>query len=140
MKRHHISASILIGAICTASLASASDFASESRQQRGLMRMQRGFAPRQAPSRMAAVPLTRASVATEVDQRTASLFDRAADPATHLVTQESASKSGLGFFVDHFAEIDRDRDGSLKFSEVKGFLDARSPVAKPASGSVQIIE
>jgi hypothetical protein len=65
---------------------------------------------------------------------------RAAEPSTHLVTVALADKAGLGFFVDHFAEIDGNHDGTLEFSEVKGFLNAQSPIARPASKEIQIIE
>lgn len=105
------------------------------------MELQRGFGQRHAPTQVVSTPLTRESVAIVVDKHVESLFDRAADPSTHLVTRASAEKSGLGFLVDHFAAIDRDHDGNLRFNEVKGFLDARSPVtAKPASGTIQIVE
>jgi hypothetical protein len=79
-------------------------------------------------------------VLNAVDEHIHALFDRAADPSTHLVTIASADKAGLGFLVDHFAEIDGDRDGTLEFREVKGFLDAQSPIARPASKEIQLIE
>lgn len=87
------------------------------------------------------VPLSREALNAAVDARIKALFDHAADPATRLVTIGSAEKAGAGYFTGHFDKIDDNRDGSLTFSEVKGFLDAQSPVAKPAAeGSVQIIE
>ncbi|MBB3235513.1 EF-hand domain-containing protein [Phyllobacterium endophyticum] len=86
-------------------------------------------------------PISPRSVRGALDERIRSMFNRAIDPSTGRVTVASADKAGVGYLVGQFDEIDRNKDGSLTFSEVKGFLDAQSPIAKPASeGSVQMIE
>ncbi len=104
-------------------------------------RVLRTTVPTPQRSKQGAVPLSRETVTAAVDARIKALFDRAADPATQLVSIGSAEKAGAGYFTGHFDEIDDNRDGSLTFSEVKDYLDAQSPVTKPAAeGSVQIIE
>jgi hypothetical protein len=90
-----------------------------------------------SPSGKTATPFDAAALKESVDQRMRVLFDRALDPSTHLVTAESARRAGVGIISDQFADIDKDQDGKLKFSEVSGFFDARSPIAKPASPSAQ---
>lgn len=96
---------------------------------------------REGPAKEAPAPISPQSVQDAIDARIRSLFQRAADPSTHLVTAASADKAGVGYFAGQFDEMDRDDDGSLTFGEVKRFLNAQSPVAKPvAEGSVQIIE
>ncbi|QND51622.1 hypothetical protein HB779_06710 [Phyllobacterium sp. 628] len=98
------------------------------------------FSPQNWPKQENSVPITPESVAAAVDQRIRALFDRAADPDTHLVTIASAERAGVGYFVDHFKEIDRDHAGSLDFTKVKAFFDAQSPIARPASTGIQIIK
>ncbi|ATU93024.1 S10 family serine carboxypeptidase-like protein [Phyllobacterium zundukense] len=100
----------------------------------------RGAEPPSKRSKQGAVPLTRESVSAAVDARIRALFDRAADPAIQLVTLSSAEKSGVGYFIGQFADMDRDSDGALSFKEVKGFFDAQSPIAKPESKAQQGIE
>jgi hypothetical protein len=119
----------------------ANDSIALTRPDRGVqMRLLRAYTLREQPLKKQSVPITPGSVLKTVDDRIRVLFDRAADPSTHLVTVTSADKAGLGFFIDHFAEIDSDRDGTLEFGEVKGFLDARSPIARPASKEIKTIE
>jgi hypothetical protein len=89
------------------------------------------------PSGKTAAPLDAAALKSSVDQRMRVLFDRATDPSTHLVTAESARKAGVGIISDQFADIDKNQDGKLKFAEVSGFFDARSPIARPASSDAQ---
>jgi hypothetical protein len=101
----------------------------------------RSTLPRSNGSAKKAKLLSRGAVQAAVDARIRSMFDRAVDPSMGRVTTASAEKAGVGYFTGQFDEIDRNKDGSLTFSEVKGFLDAQSPIAKPASeGSVQMIE
>lgn len=96
---------------------------------------------REGSVKEAPAPISPRSVQNAVDARIRSMFDRAVDPSTGRVTVASADKAGVGYLVGQFHEMDRDDDGSLTFGEVKGFLDAQSPIAKPsAEGSVQIIE
>lgn len=98
------------------------------------------YPPAKSAVERTAMPITPETVLNAVDARIRALFDRAADPSTHLVTIESANRAGVGYFVDNFALIDRDQDGSLRYSEVKGFFDAQSPIKRPASKEIQIIE
>ena len=96
---------------------------------------------RDGPAKKVPAPISPQSVQDAVDARIRSMFDRAVDPSTGRVTMASAGKAGVGYFIGQFHEMDRDDDGSLTFGEVKGFLDAQSPIAKPAAeGSVQVIE
>ncbi|RCW87263.1 hypothetical protein [Phyllobacterium bourgognense] len=91
-------------------------------------------------------PITPEAVRDAVDARIRSLFVRAADPSTGRVTVTSAENAGLGYFTGHFAAMDSNRDSSLTYDEVKDFLDAQSPIEKPATierpaiGDIQIIE
>lgn len=107
------------------------------RQMQG--RSLRSIVPSSTGPKQGAVPLTREMVSAAVDARIKALFDRAADPATHLVTAASAENSGVGYFTGHFADMDRDSDGALSLEEVKGFLDAQSPIARPGSKELQTI-
>jgi hypothetical protein len=103
--------------------------------------MLRSRPPTSDGSKQKAKLLSRETVNAAVDARIRSMFDRAVDPSTGRVTNASAEKAGVGYFTGQFEEIDHDNDGSITFSEVTGFLDAQSPIARPASvGSVQIIE
>jgi hypothetical protein len=99
----------------------------------------RSIVPSSTGSKQGAVPLTRETVSAAVDARIKALFDRAADPAIRLVTLSSAEESGVGYFTGHFADMDRDSDGALSFKEVKDFLDAQSPIARPGSKELQTI-
>ncbi|MEP7453095.1 hypothetical protein [Phyllobacterium sp. SB3] len=98
------------------------------------------YSPTKIPTKRTAVPITPETVLSAVDDRIRALFDRAADPATRLVTVASADKAGVGYFIDNFPEIDKDQDGSLRFSEVKNFLEPQLPIERPVSKEIQIIE
>jgi hypothetical protein len=100
------------------------------------MRLLRPRAP-EGPPRRSAAPLDATAVKASVDRRMRVLFDRAVDPVTKKVTEESARKAGVGIISDQFADIDRDGDGALEFSEVSGFFDARSAIATPAEPDSQ---
>ncbi len=105
------------------------------------MRLLRAYAPNGQPAPKRSLPASPQSILNSVDDRIRVLFDRAADPSTHFVTIASAKKAGVGFFADHFSDMDHDRNGSLRFSEVKSFLDGQSPIARPvAAEGIQIIE
>jgi hypothetical protein len=112
----------------------AADFTTSTNQGRQLQgRLLRAYTPPPARSfSKDVVPITPDAVQDAVDARVRSLFDRAADPATKRVTTTSAEKAGLGYFTDHFEEMDSDRDGSLKLDEVTHFFDRQSPVAEKA--------
>jgi hypothetical protein len=58
---------------------------------------------------------------------------------THVLTVALADKPGLGFFVDHLAKIDGNHDGTLEFSEVKGFRNAVTDCGASIEGD-EIIE
>jgi hypothetical protein len=141
-KQHFVIVAALLAVVLQVPMSHANDSIVLTRPERGrLSSLQRAYAPPQTQVRKAPVPITPQTVLKRVDDRIRALFDRAADPSTHLVTIASADKAGVGYFIGQFHEMDRDDDGSLTFSEVKGYLDAQSPIAKPAAeGSVQIIE
>jgi len=138
----YLSCVVLLAAVMQVVPSYANDSITLTRPDRGAqMRLLRAYSPREQPSKRQSVPVTPQSVLNTVDDRIRVLFDRAADPSTRLVTVASANKAGLGFFVDNFAEMDDDRNGSLRFTEVKAFLDGRSPIAKPVvTEEIQIIE
>ncbi|MBZ9602466.1 hypothetical protein [Phyllobacterium chamaecytisi] len=140
--RFIIGMAVLLAMQCQVASSNAAETMARFKPDRQIQgRLLRSTVPPSKRSNQGEVPLTRETVSAAVDARIKVLFDRAADPATQLVTFASAEKAGVGYFTGHFADIDRDRDGSLTFGEVKGFLDAQSPIAKPsAEGSVQIIE
>ncbi|MGN8023571.1 hypothetical protein ACTJJ7_22945 [Phyllobacterium sp. 22229] len=102
-------------------------------------RVLRAIPPHGQPGQERPEPITPEGVGSAVDRRIRSLFDRAADPATQRVTVASAEKAGVGYFADHFREIDRDESGSLDFAEVKAFFGAQSPIAQPESAGIQMI-
>ncbi|CAN7164591.1 hypothetical protein LJR231_000210 [Phyllobacterium sp. LjRoot231] len=131
----------LIASGVQTSASNANDAITLTRPERGAqIRLQRAYALPESTARKASVPVTRETVLDTVDKHIEALFDRATDPSTHLVTPASADKAGSGFLIDHFAEIDGDRDGSLRFSEVKKYLNAQSPIARPVAEGIQIIE
>lgn len=76
----------------------------------------------------------------QVDGHLKEMFDKAADPSSHLVTMAAAKNTGWGFVSDHFAEIDANQDGFITYGEYKRFLDARSPVKRQPKGDVQVVE
>jgi hypothetical protein len=137
-KLHVIILTTLLAAIAQPSVSSAGDntIVLKKPDRNWQMRLQSPRAPG-LPTRTAVAPLDAAALKSSVDQRMRVLFDRAADPSTHLVTVESARNAGVGIIADQFADIDKDRNGTLEFAEVSGFFDARSPIAKPASSDGQ---
>jgi hypothetical protein len=75
----------------------------------------------------------------------ADLRDRfeSATGASGILTLKHANDAGWGFIGDHFAEIDRNRDGYLTFDEVQTFFDARSPLPAArarVAAKVQVVE
>ncbi|MBQ9351328.1 MULTISPECIES: hypothetical protein [Phyllobacterium] len=102
-------------------------------------RAPRAIPPRDPPGQGNPEPVTPEGMDSAIDRRIRSLFEQAADPATQRVTVASAEKAGVGYFADHFREIDRDESGSLDFAEVKAFFDTRSPIARPTSTGIQMI-
>lgn len=92
----------------------------------------RALVPPSTRSKQGAVPLTREKVGTAVDARIRAMYDRAIDPATRRVTVASAERAGVGYFVGRFDAMDDDRDGTLTFGEFEAYLDAQSPIGRPA--------
>lgn len=56
-----------------------------------------------------------------------SRFDRAADPRTHLLSQQEAQQAGWGYVVEHFQEMDTGRTGELDFQEVWDYVERHAP-------------
>lgn len=81
-------------------------------------------------------PVTSESINAEVNAELAARFAEAAGSASGLLTQQQAKNASWGYVADHFAAIDRDHDGSVKFGDVLDFMQGGS--AKPES--VQIVE
>lgn len=81
-------------------------------------------------------PVTGDSINAEVNAELAARFAEAAGSASGLLTQQQAKNASWGYVADHFAAIDRDHDGSVKFGDVLDFMQGGS--AKPES--VQIVE
>ena len=103
---------------------------------------QLGFPPPDPPGTIRP-ELNEANVARDVDTQLRQRFEIAAGHSNHLLTASQANAAGWGFIADHFAEIDRDRDGYVNFSDISDFMSARSPVAKnntKGKGGVQIVE
>lgn len=73
-------------------------------------------------------------------QRLKARFDAATVHSNHLLTAKGADDASWGFVADHFAEIDRDHDGYVTFSELSAFMDARSPLKADKKQAVQIVE
>ncbi|CAN7165923.1 EF-hand domain-containing protein [Phyllobacterium sp. LjRoot231] len=102
-----------------------------------------GFPPRDPPG-VVRPKMNQATVQQAVDQQMKSRFESAAGSGKVLTAQQ-ASEAGWGFISDHFAEIDRDKDGFVSFSDVSRFMAPRSPLSKapvqPAGTKpIQIIE
>lgn len=56
-------------------------------------------------------------------------FDAAADPRTHLLTQQAARQHGWGYIADHFQQIDRSGTGAISFDDFKAYLQSRHGMA-----------
>ncbi|MBZ3692093.1 EF-hand domain-containing protein [Phyllobacterium calauticae] len=73
-------------------------------------------------------------------QRLKARFDAATVHSNHLLTAKGADDASWGFVASHFAEIDKDHNGYVTFSEVTAFMDARSPLKTGKEQTVQIVE
>lgn len=60
-------------------------------------------------------------------------FDAAADPSTHLMTKDAASRTGWGWAVDHFADMDPQGKGAIRFEDVLRYVGRRSVVKLPGA-------
>ncbi|MEQ5838512.1 hypothetical protein N0A02_03555 [Paraburkholderia acidicola] len=66
------------------------------------------------------------------------LFDKAANPSTHLMTKQGALASGWGWAASHFGEIDRQNKGAVSFDDVLDYLNGHSDthmVLRPVQGT-----
>ncbi|PRD49701.1 EF-hand domain-containing protein [Phyllobacterium myrsinacearum] len=82
------------------------------------------------------------SIQRQLDQELRAKFDAVAS-SNHLLTAQAAGNAGWGFIAEHFAQIDKDRDGYITFDDVQTFLDARSPLPAArarAAKKVQVVE
>jgi hypothetical protein len=75
------------------------------------------------PSR--APPTEGAALRAEVERKLKQAFDDADRRGTGSLTREQARAAGLGFVERHFAEIDRERTGAVRFDDVKRYLVER---------------
>lgn len=57
-------------------------------------------------------------------------FEQADLDASGSLTQEEARKAGLGFVVQHFAEIDQAQRGAISFEQLKAYLVERRKQAR----------
>jgi hypothetical protein len=88
--------------------------------------------------------MTGEAIRKDIDARLKASFETAAAHSNHQLTAQGAKGAGLGFIADHFAKIDKDRNGYATFDEVSAFMSAWSPwkksTAKAGRGPIQIIE
>ncbi|MGH6862498.1 MAG: hypothetical protein ACRECY_19820, partial [Phyllobacterium sp.] len=61
-----------------------------------------------------------------IEQRLRTRFAAAAGPSQRLLTARQALDASWGFVSDHFAEIDRDRDGFVTLADISTFMEGRS--------------
>ena len=84
---------------------------------------------------------TQPPVQETIDAKLRIRFDEATAHSNHLLTAKTAEAASWGFVADHFAGIDKNKDGYATLSEISAFLDARSPAKRKAvEKSVQLIE
>jgi hypothetical protein len=95
---------------------------------------QLGFPPPDPPGTVRPA-ITAETIQNELEQRLKAQFEAAAGPSGRITAQQ-AKNANWGYVADHFAAIDRDHDGYVKFGDVLDFMQG-SP-AKPKS--VQIVE
>ncbi|WP_271899346.1 hypothetical protein [Candidatus Phyllobacterium onerii] len=81
-------------------------------------------------------PVTGQSINAEVNAELAARFAEAAGSASGLLTASQAKNASWGYVADHFAAIDRDHDGYVKFGDVLDFMQGGP--AKPKT--VQIVK
>jgi hypothetical protein len=75
---------------------------------------------------LAATPAPqRAALRAQVERKLKSGFDRADVDRSGTVTRDQARAAGLGYIVNHFDDIDRQRAGAVSFDDVKRFLRGR---------------
>ena len=70
-------------------------------------------------------PTEGAALRAQVEHKLKLAFDAADTSHTGSLTREQANAAGLGFVAKHFDEIDRQKNGVVRFDDVKRFLVAR---------------
>jgi hypothetical protein len=83
-------------------------------------------APPPEPADAVLRPVTADTIQEELDRRLIDRFTKAAGTSPYL-TAEQARASGWGFVADHFAQIDRRRQGYVRIKDIQAFMDARAP-------------
>lgn len=76
-----------------------------------------------------AAPTQGASLAEQVERKLRAGFDAADVARAGTLTRAQAEAGGLGYIAKNFDAIDRNKTGSVRFEDVKAYLDERS--AKP---------
>jgi hypothetical protein len=69
-----------------------------------------------------APPAEGAALRAQVERKLKKAFDAADVAHTGSLTRQQASAAGLGFVARHFEQIDRQRNGAVRFDEVKRYL------------------
>ncbi|WP_457298604.1 hypothetical protein [Phyllobacterium sp. P5_D12] len=88
-------------------------------------------------------PVTGQSINAEVNAELASRFAEAAGTSAGLLTKEQAKNASWGYVADHFAAIDRDHDGYVKFGDVLDFMQGvtgEGGQVPAVPKSIQIVE
>ncbi|MFL9871921.1 hypothetical protein [Paraburkholderia megapolitana] len=91
--------------------------------------------PPPAPGTPSLTPdLTQSTIVSHLQ----TLFDKAANPSTHLMTKQGALSSGWGWAASHFGEIDRQNKGAVSFGDVLDYLNGHSNspmILRPVQGT-----
>jgi len=72
-----------------------------------------------------APPTQGAALREQVERKLKQGFDAADTARTGTLTREQASAAGLGYVARHFDEIDRGRNGAVRFEDLKRYLRER---------------
>jgi hypothetical protein len=76
------------------------------------------------------VPTHGDSLAEQVERKLRTAFDAADVSRKGSLTRAQAESGGLGYIVNNFDAIDRSRNGSVTFEDVKVFLNSRGAKLK----------
>jgi len=74
----------------------------------------------------AAVPTQGEALQAQVERKLRERFVAADTGKTGALTREQAQAAGLGFVVNHFDQIDRQKTGAVRFDDIKAFLRERN--------------
>jgi len=83
------------------------------------------WVPPEARRPSAAPPTQGAALRAQVERKLKQSFDAADVNRSGTLTREQARAGGLGFVVNHFDAIDRQRTGAVSFDDVKRYLKER---------------